>query len=177
MKNQKLIRTAGKGIQSYVDYLLGDIQQAEGNMEDSCVNVNNDTDLLDHFMEIEKYVLEEPLSTFGQICGLTTEQFPPEEQLTKTQIKSIVRAFYNLLHSWNLDVVIPKKFPQEQRYKLMVPLLDRNTHIIKNGTSYIEFCDYQPKECPFGSYCDCKDAFDEYTPKKKRSGKTKSSTR
>jgi len=171
------MRKSKSGMQSYVNYLLADIQQAEGN--ESPNPLSFDEDLFDHFMEVERLVLEDPLNTFGEICGLTREQFPPFEKLSKQQLKKIVKAFYSLLHSWNLDVVIPKKFPQEERYKLLVPLLDKKTHILKNGMGYIEFCEYEPKICPFGSYCDCKDFLDDkFKPaEKKGSGKTKSSSR
>jgi hypothetical protein len=178
MKNQKSMRTIRKGMQSYVDYLLEDIQNAEGNVEESPNPLSCNDDPLDHFMEIERMVIEDPLNTFGEICGLTIEQFPPFEKLSIQQVKKIVKAFYKLLHSWNLDVIIPKKFPQAERYNLLIPLLDRKTHILKKGIGYIEFCEYEPKYCPFGSWCDCKDLLDErFNPgENKRPGKTKTSS-
>ena len=172
------MRTIRKGMQSYVDYLLEDIQKAEGNVDESPNPLSCNDDLLDHFMEFERMVLEDPLITFGETCGLTREQFPPFEKLSKQQVKKIVRAFYSLLHSWNLDVVIPKKFPEAERYNILVPLLDRKTHILKNGIGYIEFCEYEPKICPFGSWCDCMEFLDEkFNPtEKRRSRKPKSSS-
>jgi len=176
MKNEnKIIHKRVKGIQSYVDYLLGDIQQSERN-EDVSSNALTDQDgLFEHFMEVERFVTEDPLNNLGQLCGLKREQFPPLDQLSKTQIKKIVKAFRRLLYSWNLEIVVPKKFPEVEQYDLLVGLLDQKVHIVKNGTYYIEFCSYEPKECPFGLYCDCKDFLDVNPPKKKRSGKTKSS--
>jgi hypothetical protein len=178
MKNQKPMRTIRKGMQPYVDYLVEDIQNAERNADEPPNPFSCNDDLLDHFMEMERRVLEDPLNTFGETCGLTREQFPPFEKLSKQQLKKIVKAFYSLLHSWNLDVVIPKKFPQEERYNFLVPLLDKKTHILKNGICYIEFCEYEPKICPFGSWCDCKDFLDEklIPAEKKGSEKNKSSS-
>src|SRR5690242_16172425 len=103
-----------KGIQSYVNYLLEDIKQAEGN-DDELNGIVDRFNLFDHFMEAERMMLEDPLQTFGEICGLTRTQFPPAEQLSKVQIKKIVRAFQKLLLSWNIDVSMPKKFPEENR--------------------------------------------------------------
>jgi hypothetical protein len=165
-------------MQSYVDYLLEDIQKAERNVDESPNPFSFNDDMLDHFMEMERMVLEDPLNTFGETCGLNREQFPPFEKLSKQQVKRIVKAFHRLLLSWNLDVVIPKKFPQEERYKILIPLLDRKTHILKNGIGYIEFCEYEPKHCPFGSWCDCKDFLDEKLKpaEKKKSRKSKSSS-
>ena len=105
------MRTRKKGMQSYVDYLLADIQQAEGNVDETLTPISCEEDLSDHFMEIERLMLEEPLNTFGEICGLTREQFPPVEQLSKKQIKQIIKAFRQLLLSWNLGVDFPKKLP------------------------------------------------------------------
>ena len=164
-----------KGIQSYVDYLLEDIQQAERANDVLRNPLADDADLIEHLMEVERFVMEDPPDNFGQICGLKSEQFPPMEQLSKTQIKTIVKAFLNLLYSWNLDVVIPRKFPEIEKYDLLVGLLNEKVHIVKNGTYHIEFCSYEPKECPFGVYCDCKDFLDAKPAKKKRPGKTKSS--
>ena len=170
------MRSNNQGIQSYVNYLLEDIQQAKGNVNELNF-VRDESDLLDHFMEMERMVLEEPLKSFGEICGLTREQFPPAGQLSKIQNKKIARAFLQLLNSWNIDVVIPKKFPQENRYDILVPLLDKKVHILKKGMTYIEFCEYEPKECPFGSYCDCINLWDKKDlPKEKPARKSKSSS-
>ena len=170
--------TTTKGIQSYVNYLLEDIKQAEGNVDELNFERKTEADIMEHIMEMERLVLEEPLNTIGEICGLTTEQFPPVEQLSKMQVKKIVKAFHQLIRTWNIDVVIPKKYPAEGRYKMMIPLLDRKTHILKNGITHIEFCEYEPEECPFGTYCDCKELFgDRIKPAvDKQSGKTKSSS-
>src|SRR6187402_2065352 len=108
MKNQKSNRTTGRGIQSYVDYLLEDIKLAE-EKTGSLNQIPGKEDLADHFMEVERLVLEEPLNTFGEICGLTKEQFPPVEQLSKKQTKEVIKAIHQLLHSWNMGVDFPKK--------------------------------------------------------------------
>jgi hypothetical protein len=166
----------GKGIQSYVDYLLEDMKQAEGKLDDPAT-LTEEPDLSEHFMEMEKMVHEDPLNTFGKICGLSKEQFPPLDQLSKKQIHIIMRAFHQLLSSWNLAIVVPKKLPDSEQYKLIYQLLDQKVHIIKWGTSHIEFCSYEEETCPFGKYCDCKVLLAKYkTTGEKGSGKSKSSS-
>ena len=105
--------------------------------------------------------MEDPLNTFSQICGLTNELFPPPEKLSQRQMKKIVKAFHHLLYTWNLGVEVPKKFPADRHYSLLVKLLDEKIHIVKNGFAYFEFCTCDPQSCPLGEYCSCRDLFDK----------------
>ena len=160
MKNQKSNRTTGKGIQSYVDYLLEDIQLAE-EKTGSLNQITGEEDLTHHLMEVERLVFEEPINTFGEICGLTKEQFPPPEQLSKRQTREVIKAFHQLLRSWNMGVDFPKKLPPEKVYKFLVSVLDEKTHILKNGFAYFEFCTCHPDSCPFEEYCTCRDKIEK----------------
>jgi hypothetical protein len=41
---------------------------------------------------------------------------------------------------------------------LLVSILDKGVVLVDLGIVGIEFCNYDPTECPFGSeYCTCKD--------------------
>jgi predicted DNA binding protein len=62
----------------------------------------------EHFEEIDKWVSGgEPEHTFGYYCGLSSENFPPAEQLTDEEMKMIRKAFEQMMYSWNHGIDLP----------------------------------------------------------------------
>ena len=161
MKKIEVKNRNKRGMQPYVDYLLKDILDAEQPENERDSYLVDETDLMSHLEEVERLIMEDPLNTFGQICGLVQEQFPPAEQLSLKQIKQVNKAYHRLLLSWNSGVDFPKKFPSHLEYNFLVTLLNEKIHIVKNGFSCFEFCTCDPPSCPFKEYCTCRDLLDK----------------
>lgn len=146
-------------MQSYINYLLQDINKAQ-RTEESCIitDKKESQSIEEHFAEIERWLEgEEPAHSFSYYCGLQKEQFPPAEKLTKVQLLQINDAFRHLLFTWNLDASIPKEIPPAKTYSLLTSVLDEKTDIVNSGFMTFEFCNYDPESCPFEQYCSCKD--------------------
>jgi len=117
----------------YIPYLLSDITDAyrpeipegaalpamtfEGEME-----------------EKEKWVEgEDHEHTFGFYCGLEAFNFPPPEQLTDDELKTVIEAFRHMMTSWNLDISMPESLPLPLAYTLAIDTLNTKTSIPNSG--------------------------------------------
>lgn len=116
--------------------------------------------LEEHFAELETWIagINEDMHAFGWHCGLESVQFPPAAQLTEAQMKDLVNALYRMFVSWNIATDLPLGLPVATAYRLLVSILDRRVTIVAHGFVGIEFCQYDPGNCPFGKECCwCKD--------------------
>lgn len=120
------------------------------------VNPHNDsTGLETDFLEVERFLSEDPPSTFGDYCGLKVSDFPPSEQLTEEDMEAVIAAFKKMSYTWNLDFSFPDTLPTSLYYKFMVETLDENTWIVNSGFVSFDYCSGNPEGCKFGEYCNC----------------------
>ena len=123
--------------------------------------VESDLDRLDDsddemdFADVERYLSGDYEQKISGIFDLRPEQFPPAERLTDDQMQDLCAAYTALLSSWSIGVSIPEGIPIEVAYKTLVGTLDREAFISDTGFVTLEFCSYDPEDCPFGQWCDC----------------------
>ena len=150
-------------MQKYIRQLTADIRAAarQETFEPNEKLLN--TSIEDHFAEVEAWLAGElPQERIGEILGLEAIQFPPVERLNRNQLRKICEAFEQTMQTYNVDFDIPKRLPWKTRYQLLVGKIDDSVAICDDGFITVEFCDYNPKECPFGSrYCSCKQFEDD----------------
>lgn len=110
-----------------------------------------------------KYAVEweqAPEQTFEQLLGLSADVFPPAEQLTETQMLALLEGICDLWAAWRIfpDPVL-KEVPVENAYRVVrVYWREQSIIYVSEGNTHLEFCHYEPAECPWGSaYCSCKD--------------------
>ncbi len=90
--------------------------------------------------------------------GFEPEQFPPAELLSDTDLDAISERLCRLWAAYNFTAVVPDNAPGRVLYPLLLGRMKQPTFVMTRGTMGIEFCSYEPKECPFGpEYCTCKD--------------------
>lgn len=145
-------------MQNYLTQLLSDIRAAH-RPEETTLQPESQS-LEAHFAEVEAWIAGEleDEHVFGWHCGLESVQFPPAEQLTGEQMVDLVHALDRLFFSYNITTNLPEGLPIATAYRLLVGVLDRHVAIVTSGFVGIEFCDYEPGECPFGAeFCACKD--------------------
>jgi hypothetical protein len=106
--------------------------------------------------EVEKWVEgDEPEHTFGYYCGLEAINFPPPEQLTDAEMKQVIKAFNQMMFSWNLNISLPEKLPIPITYKMTVDTLDTKTAIVNSGFMGFDFCTGYAPDCIFKEHCPC----------------------
>ena len=116
-----------------------------------------------------EYVLElenNPYLKMSNLFGIEKNCFPPIEKLTNQQIDILVKEIESLWHAYSFYPVFPDNLPSKYKYKVMVDRWEEEVQYISEGNMHIEFCHYEPEECPFPQkYCMCKDfpAFSEDT--------------
>lgn len=89
--------------------------------------------------------------------GLDPALFPSSEQLSDDQIELLTGELYRLWEAYHFWPDFPELLPQRRRYELMVRKLQAEVEYWPVGTWFIEFCEYDPENCPFGEeYCWCK---------------------
>jgi len=94
----------------------------------------------EEFEEIDKWVSgEEPEHTFGYYCGLSSENFPPAEQLTDEEMILVRRAFEEMMFTWNQGIDLPERLPAAFAYKMIVDSLSMKTTIVNSGNMSFDF--------------------------------------
>ena len=110
------------------------------------------------FAEVEQYVEGRHSGTMFGHFGFDPEQFPPAERLTDEQMQALAERLCRLWAAFNYTAVFPEKTPGRVLYPLLIRRMGEPAMLAERGHIGIEFCDYEPEECPFGAeWCDCKD--------------------
>ncbi len=106
--------------------------------------------------ELEKSLEGKASVTMLDHFGFIAEQFPPAEKLSEAQAQLVVEALTRLWVAFNFLPTLPTKAPAIVFYPHMVERMTQPAMLMKHGVTGIEFCDYDPDECPFGrEWCDC----------------------
>jgi len=145
-------------IDLYVKQLSEDLRLAA---QKNLVEHENNHDLTsdnfeEHIKEVEKYIYGdmEPLS---KIVGIHTVQLPPPEQLSEAQQSQLYDEMEQLLNAFNFYPDFPENLPGHFKYQVMRSRWDDEHVFMSSGHSHLEFCEYEPKDCPFPSeFCSCK---------------------
>jgi hypothetical protein len=145
----------------YIPFLLDDISSAH--RTEVSEYEEPEQDIEDYFEEIEKWINEEdePKHTFGDYCGLNSENFPPAEQLSDDEMILIRKAFERMMYTWNLNVDFPENLPAAFAYKVTVDTLNMKTDIVNSGFVTFDFCSGYAPDCIFKEYCPCLEIWNE----------------
>jgi hypothetical protein len=100
-------------------------------------------------------------SPFSVQCGITVEQFPPEEQLEDDEIRQILDALEQMFLSRNMSVDMPENVPIRKAYPLIINLLNEEAWYFPTGTLHHDFCTGYAPECELGEYCPCLEIWNE----------------
>ena len=107
--------------------------------------------------EVEMYTEGEATKTMFEHFGFSFEQFPPIEILDKSNADALTPVILRMWAAFNYSVAFPKETPSEMLYPLLCKQMEEPAMLLNNGIIGIEFCEYDPQTCPFGTYCDCED--------------------
>lgn len=135
--------------------------------EDADHMINHDSSLRHELSmgEMEKWLEGKAEHSMFSSFGLEPQQFPPPDKLSKEQLEALVTKILRLWASFNLAATIPDGTPSHIVYPILVKRMLEPATIMKFGLSGIEFCHYEPDECPFGlEYCSCKKYHDDELP-------------
>jgi hypothetical protein len=137
----------------YLPHLISEIKAAH-KKEEPELHLSEDN-LEEHFLEIERMISGDAAHTLSYFCGLLSEDFPPGNLFTGEEKWQLCRAFEEMLRSWGADVSLPEVLPIDNRYELIVGLLERHFTPFQFGTLVFDFCTGYDPDCELGKYCPC----------------------
>jgi len=143
-------------MQKYILQLTADIRAAA--RSEAYEPIPKPFSIENHFAEVEAWLEDDlPQERIGEILGLEVVQFPPVERLNRNQLRKVCEAYEQTMQTYNVSFDLPKRLPWKTRYQLLVGKLEESVMICDDGFITVEFCEYDPSACPFGSrYCTCK---------------------
>jgi len=116
---------------------------------------------MEHLRDVYEWehAVEKPMHEW---FGISADIFPNEQKLTDKQVKLLVEELINLWEAFNFLPELPGELPVRMKYKFMTGYLDKPVRWVSEGLTHIEFCHYDPDECPFPEeFCMCKNLVDE----------------
>ena len=140
-------------MQRYVDQLISDL----GGAHYPCSEKNANEGEISEFSPQSLDVRDDDMRlTFSQYCGIRSIQFPPYQRLSKAQVKSILKAFREMVLSWSISLYLPTNLSLEKRYDLSRRLLDEKITLIEGMHTSFDFCEQDSRSCPYGTeFCSC----------------------
>lgn len=141
----------------YLDQLHADIAYAKANVPTPFVeklqeNIWDWVSLEDETRMSKKQSLE-------VWTGIAKEAFPPDEQLTDTQIETLYQAASDMLSKYNMHIVFHLvDTPVRDQYKVMRKYWDQELPMLQHNMGFFETC---PDEnsidtCLLGDKCHCR---------------------
>lgn len=148
----------------YIEQLLEDLNkitsQINSGSEEDTESENDDESFFKHIESVENYLYGEKLPV-SDITGISHEQLPPPEKLTKSQQKILAEALENFLGFFHFELDFPRKYPVHLRYPFIRNFWKEKHASLTFGSNHIEFCDYEKENCPFPGYCKSCDEAEE----------------
>jgi len=117
----------------------------------------------DELIEIDRIIDEEPDRPLHNIFGIDPAIFPPTEKLTNVQSQLLASEILELWNAFHIEASYPENFPLNKLYPMLVEKFKKPFLYFPMGLTGIEFCNYNPEECPFGDeFCRCKEWENEF---------------
>jgi len=129
----------------------------EGDLSKKSKEIMEELEFSKHIAEAENYIEDEGSHNMYYYFGLEAAQFPPIDRLSEHQLEELTHSILRLWATFNYTAVFPNKTPARIVYPLLIAKMHKPTHLFERGNMGVEFCDYDPNNCPFGEYCTCKD--------------------
>jgi hypothetical protein len=144
-------------IDLYVKQLQEDIRLAAQNTLVENGDIADDSTSFEKQMEEVESFVYGTMSPLSKIVGIATVQLPPPEKLSDAQQATLYEDMESLLNAFNFYPDFPQKLPGHLKYQIMRSRWDTEHVHMSCGESHLEFCEYEPKECPFpAKFCSCK---------------------
>lgn len=144
----------------YIPHLLEDI--AAAHQEEKVIDESFPKTFEEEMEEVENWIAGiEPPHNFGYYCGLSSELFPPPEQLSEEDMMVVLKAFCKMMFTYNLGIDLPDTLPVPIAYKMTVNTLNSKTDIPTSGMMHWDFCSGYAPDCEFKEYCPCLEFWNE----------------
>jgi hypothetical protein len=153
-------------MQNYVTQLLSDMETAKKQLPTIPNPKIMYPDHPSHDYDLS-YIAEwemAPRHAMNDLFGIKVEQFPPEEKLSAEQVEQLTTGILELWASYRILADFPEIVPLRTLYTVLLKRwAEKPTQFISQGNIHLEFCHYEPAECPWGmDFCTCKEFANDY---------------
>lgn len=143
------------GINLYLDQLIKDIREAakdapEDKTQDEALS--EEESFRKHIESVEEYIYGDPVK-ISTVTGIEKKSLPRPGQLNDKQKAKLAAELESLLNHYHFFPDFPQNYPDHLKYKFLRDTWDDKHQYITSGESHIEFCEYDPDNCPFPGYC------------------------
>lgn len=143
-------------MQRYIDQLTEDlhdiIQKINPSVDVQEEPIHDEEAFFRQIEDIENYLHGKQLP-ISEITGILPEQLPPAERLNKKQQAQLSVELEKFLAHFHFSLDFPMNYPHNLRYTFIKNFWTEEHSLMQQGTSHIEFCDYDKENCPFEDYC------------------------
>ncbi|MFW5755590.1 MAG: hypothetical protein ACOCWK_03240 [Tangfeifania sp.] len=139
----------------YIEHLINDMQQAAKNLPAKpFYDIPPEAEGIEYIIEWEN-AKSKPMQEW---FGIAKENFPPAEKLSEEELTLMVDEILKLWEAYHFEAVLPDDLPAGVAYKVLTGYFDQPVAWVSEGTVNIEFCDYDPGNCPFPKkFCWCRE--------------------
>jgi len=157
-------------MQPYINQLLQDLNAAQNNLpppKDYALLYPNHPAADPQYDGELNYIIEWEMGDeqpMEELFGISADALPPVELLTDEQAGSLCDAILNLWQAFNILADFPDKVPVKLLYRALRKYwIEEPVSYTSTGHLHLEFCHYEPEECPWDlKYCTCKDLAEEW---------------
>ena len=146
----------------YIEQLISDIHgsmRSAGNKIEADSPVDDEESFRKHIEAVEEYLYGE-WKKISSISGIDRKSLPEPGQLDQNQQASLAVALEELLHHYHFFPDFPDAFPDHMKYSFLRNIWDDKHPYLTSGESHIEFCNYDPENCPFPDHCKACEEFE-----------------
>lgn len=148
----------------YIEQLIEDLRKAAENaphLNEIETNLTTDEEFARHIEDVERYLHGEQ-EKLSEIIGVPLKMLPSADKLNKHQLRILTQELIKLLNDWNFYPDFPDNLPDDMKYKALLDVWESDQVYMSSGETHLEFCDYDPENCPFPGYCkSCENRNDE----------------
>ena len=153
----------------YINYLLADIVAATtANLPAQVLYFDDEEDI--PFITADEEAKTAAREVLSSVIGIKQEWFPPAERLSEVQMQQLSEAISDCLDAHSFIVNFPAGLPAPIRYQVLLLELKKEVPVLQYNVWQLDFCEYEPKGCPFGAaFCQCQ-IYERWLDQLKRGG-------
>lgn len=147
-------------MQDYIHFLLEDLAAiAKNPPTPPQYDVPKELEGIEYVLEWEN----NPYQTMLSLFNLEPEVFPPADRLSVSQLEQLNLGILELWAGFNFYAEFPEEVSSRRLYEALTKYMQHSEcQYISKGSSHVEFCQYEPDNCPWGNdLCSCKDLVSE----------------
>lgn len=145
-------------MERYLEQLLEDLNNYITKMKMAGISNDETKPLMtenddDSLKESERYASGEGATAVGNTTNVQQMELPPAKMLSNDQKALLAKKLQEMLsyHHYILD--FPERLPSHLKYPHIYKFWKQEHVPMKYGFVHVEFCNYDPENCPFPEYC------------------------